>query len=220
MKFITPILTIACVLLTSAFALFAQEKEITKDEYYSPWRAARTKARELNRRNISKTERFIDGKVSDTDEWRYEYDGKDKIHYVHIVNSNGKTFRTEEITIGQTRYCKKNDGPWEQVTSSCIGGGASSMPNTKSVKYTVEKAKLSNKEVSLYVEYITYKDTFSKNEANEGLSYNDSRFWLSKDGLIVREERSSGLIDPKRLNKVTVDTYEYDTRIRIEAPIK
>ncbi len=215
------ILYVACILSMCAVVSFGQEKEITSDEYYTRARAARDKGRGLNRHQISKTTRVKDGKMTNAEEWQYKFDLPGRIHYVHIVNSNGKASRTEEINIDGAKYCKMGDAPWEQITGSCImGSGLSSGPSPESTKYTVEKVRLNKKEITLYRQYIIYKNNSSENKENEGRSFYESKFWLSKDGLIIREERSDGLIEPKRINRVTIDTYEYDPQIKIEAPIK
>jgi hypothetical protein len=75
-------------------------------------------------------------------------------------------------------------------------------------------------EVRVLCEYNRYKNIYSKNKDTEGLSFHDSKYWLNKDGLIVREERTSGLIDPKRLGELTVHTNDYDPKIKVVAPIK
>ena len=208
------------MLFVSASAGLTQTKEITRDEYYAPWRAAFLKARGLSRRHVSKTEVYKDEKVSETDEWLYENVVPDRIRYVHVETSGGKTRRTEEIDIAQSKYCKRDDNAWEQVKSPCIGGGAGGVPNTLSATYSVENIKLDNQDRKLYRQYITYKNTFSKNKENEGLSYYETKYWLNKEGLIVREEYEYGMVDTKKLDRATIDTYEYESNIKIEAPIK
>ena len=206
-------------ILISSLSVFSQSKEITKEEYYGPWRAALQKARGLNRRNISKTEIYKDGKLSATDEWQYEYDLPDKIRYIHIENRDGKSYRTEQIDIGKAKYCKQDDKPWEKTESPCIGGGAGGVPNTQSIKYTVETVRLGDKDERLFTQFITYKNTFNKEE-NQGLSFYVTRYWLAADGLISRGEINYGKVDTKRIDRLTIDTYEYDSKIKIVAPIK
>ena len=126
-----------------------------------------------------------------------------------------------KINIGGAKYCKRDAGAWELVTSSCIGGGAGGVPNPSSFSYSIEKTTLDGLETKLYRQYITYKDTYSANKDKEGLSSYETKYWLNKNGLIVREEINDGLVEPKRLNRVTIDTHEYNPKnLKIEAPIK
>ncbi|MBL8180498.1 MAG: hypothetical protein JNL64_02680 [Blastocatellia bacterium] len=208
------------ITLFSVLAVSAQVKEITKDEYYSPWRAAIQKARGLNRRKISKTEIYKNGKISATDEWLYEYVLPDKIRYVHLEKRDGKSYRTEQVDIDKLKYCKQDDKPWELVEGPCIGGGAGGVPNAQSIKYTVETVRSGNNDAKLFTQYITFKDPFTK-ESNIGLSFYESKYWLGSDGFIIREERKYGLAETKRIDRLTVDTYEYNPKdLMIEAPIK
>ena len=212
----------AGVVLAFSATGFAQSqgKEITKEEYYGPWRAALQKARTLSRRNVSKTEILKDGKVSATDEWTYEYVLPDRIRYIHKETEGDITRQTEQIDMGKTKYCRRGNGPWEKIQSPCIGGGAGGIPSTISASYSVENTKADKQDVKLFRQYITYKDTFSKNKENEGLSYYETKYWLSKDGLLIKEEIRYGFVDSKMVKRITVGTYEYDQNIKIEAPIK
>jgi len=209
-----------CALFASVVACVAQEKQISRDEYIAASRNAYTKARGLNRRNVTKIQTFTDGKLTWDEQWQYEYDLPDNIHYVHVVSTNGKTIRTEEVDIAKTRYCKRDDAPWQPVTSSCIGGGTGGSPMNDTTKYSVEKVKLDGKDVSLYRQNTSYKDNYSKTKDTEGLSFSELKMWINKDGLMVRQEQTSGLIDPKTVRHSTIDTYEYDPKIKVEAPIK
>lgn len=214
------VLTAICLVFSAtSFAQF-QGKEITKEEYYGPWRAAQQKGRTLSRRKVSKTEILKDGKVSATDEWTYESVLPDRIRYIHTETEGDRVRRTEEINIGKTKYCRRENGPWENVSASCIGGGVGGISNTLSFRYSKETIKPNKEDVQLFRQYITYKDTYSKTKDTEGLSYYETKYWLSKDGLLITEEFRYGLIDSNTVKRITVDTYEYDPNIKIEAPIK
>lgn len=210
-------LTLVAICLALSLNTLAQDKEITRDEYFGPWREALQKGRTLSRRKVSKTEMFKDGKVSATDESTYEYVLPDRIRYIHIETEGDRVRRTEEISIGKTKYCRRENGPWEN--RSCIGGGVGGISNTISFRYSVETVKLNNENVKLFRQYITYKDNYSKNKDTEGLSFYETNYWLNKDGLFIREEFRYGLVDSKKLKRITVDIYEYNPKdLKIEAP--
>lgn len=211
-------LTIANILLVAVAACAAEDKDLTKSEFYKLFAATYDKARGVNRRHISKTQELTDGKLTWTEEWQYEYDGPDRIHYVHITTFDGKTRRTEEIDIGKTGYCKRNDGPWE-ISRGCIGGSTSGSP-PGDTRYSLNTTKLDGKDVTLLREYTIYKDTYSKNKDTEGLSFGERKLWIDKNGFLVRTESTKGLVDTGVVKSSTIDTYEYDPKITVEAPIK
>lgn len=206
------------ILVFFAMGVLAQERSLTSDEFVTLWRAAMTKARGLNRRVVSTRQHFTDGKPSETEVWKYEYDGRDRVHYTNTLDRGDKHYRTEEIDMGKVRYCKKADGVWQEVTSPCIGGGIGGATVGTS-KYSVEKAKLNNRDVDLYHQYTFYKDRSSPTRESEGLSFDDWKFWLTREGLVVREEYVHGLVDSKIIKWSRVEISEFDPTIKVEAPI-
>lgn len=126
------------------------------------------------------------------------------------------------IEIGDSYYCRKNDGEWVRSKSACgTGGGIGGGPSdVRSSKYTVEEIKIDKKKAKLYTSYITYKNTFSPRSDKENLYYWENKFWLNSDGFVIREELKRGLLSPERLDEQESKTYEYDPNIKIEAPIK
>jgi len=203
----------------SLAGVHAQGKEISREEYYAPYREALTRSREFSRRNIQKIRSSWNGKTSE-EEWTYEYHLPDRIRYLHIETVDGKSRRTEQINIGKSMYCKKDDGAWSLANSYCIGGSGSGGPsNIIKEVFRREKTKLDGKPSVHYYEHVTYQNTYSKTAGTDGPSFLESQFWIDEKGLIVRYETRRGLVSSKMPSYEQVETYVYDPTIKIEAPI-
>jgi hypothetical protein len=200
---------------------FAQEKEVTKNEYLASWRDAFDKARTLTRR-VTQIVTNHESEMPDIDEWRYEYVMPDKSRLTNIRTKDGKVTRIEQIDIGNTKYCKKGDGEWELSEGYCIGGSGMGGPsNIASNRYYLEKKNINGKEIRVFRNYITYTNKFSPTHETEGLTFSETTFWLNRDNLIIREEIRTGLVNKGKARRTNVSSYEYNPKdLKIEAPIK
>ena len=72
----------------------------------------------------------------------------------------------------------------------------------------------------MFRNYLTYKNIYSPTTNTDGLSFEETVFWLNNDGLIIRQETKKGLIDPRKVKVINLSLYTYDPNIRIEVPIK
>lgn len=213
-------LTILVICIAFAASGFAQGKEITEDQYLVPWRTARQKARGLTRRVIQ-TVTNHEKEMPDIDEWQYVYVMPDKVHYTNIRTLDGKVNRIEQIVIGKTKYGKKDGGIWKLSESYCIGGSGSGGPsNIASNKYYLENKKIDGKEIKVFRNYITYTNIYSPTKATEGLTFEESIFWLNSDDLMIREEIRKGLVNLGKVRTTNLTLYTYDPNLKIEAPIK
>ena len=151
----------------------------------------------------------------------YEYHLPDRIRYLHLETVDGKTKRTEQINIGETKYCRKGDAEWTLTKTYCVGGSGSGGPSSivKEV-FRREKTRLQGKPSLVYLEKITYRNVHSKTAESDGLSFWESKYWIDNEGFIRRYETRRGLVKDLTASFEMVETYEYDPRIKIEAPIK
>lgn len=200
----------------------SQTKEISKENYYQSYREASKKRLETSRREIIQKKDFKDGKLLFTTEIVDEYLKPDKQHYVSSQIFDDHTEKREFILIDKIYYCRKNDTDWVQSSKWCgFGSGSGGPSSIVSTKFTVEEAKLNNQKAEFYQKQTIYKNIYSPDKDNEGLSYWQTSFWLGKDGFILREEVKVGLSKPERIYWQTATTYEYNPKnLKIEAPIK
>lgn len=217
MKRITFILVSLFFLCTS---FVAGQQTITREEFWKPIREASAKARHYPRRHVQKINSIWNG-VKTQEAWTYEYQPPDRIRYIHMKTRDGKTQRIEQINIGEKKYCKKDAGVWLVSASYCIGGSGSGGPsNIITEEYRREKTKLKNIDVVTYSNHTVYTNTNSKTVQTDGPSYWDSKHWFDNDGLILRSEHRRGLLKEPEPYYQQVETYEYDPKIKVEAPIK
>lgn len=193
---------------------------ISNDEYWKPIRAAHAKRETLASRKTQVIVSTYDGKES-REEWIYINHPPDRVHYILKSTADGKTKRTEQINIASVKYCKREGEEWKIVTSYCIpGGGIGGPSNIIQSVYEKESGKLNKQKVTILRNYTTYLNTYSKTADKDGPSYMEFRYWLNSEGLIVQFESKKGLVSSSKPSSTTVERYEYDPKIKIEAPIK
>lgn len=213
----------ATALLTLGFSslLLAQTTELSREQFYAPYREALSKSRQVARRHRQNITRFENGSPHLVEEWLYEYQPPSKIRFVQKETFKGLTKIVEQINIGETKYCRKDNGPWELVKGYCIGGsGSGGLPNVISSHFSSEKANLNETNLTLYREFTTYKNSYSKTVETDGPSFWENKYWLDRLGFMVRQEIRQGLVEKNEILRSIVETYEYDPNIKIEAPIK
>lgn len=213
------LLLIFCFSLT--ISAFSQTKEITREDYYQPFRLGLKKKSATSRRVITRQENYREGKLFSTTEITDEFLVPNKRHYMEVEKFADHTNKSELIQIGEVYYCRRNDGELKQSQSWCSGGSASGLSNIVSSKFTVEDTKINNKTSKFYKNYTIYKNIHSPNKDKEGLSYYQHNFWIDSNGFILREEMRSGLLEPERIYRQMTNIYEYNPQnLKIEAPIK
>lgn len=226
-------LSLVLIILIFGGTVFPQAKKISRDEYLDRFLASDKKARALSYRSIKATNVYKNGKLSSTTEYIYETVPGDRSDSILTNTSDGKTERIEEIRIDRrTQYCKRDNTPWK-MENYCIHlldgfldpilhlNDFSTRPVTTS--RTVEKKMLDGKEVGYYREYIenlNYRSGPSGQKREEWASFEEEFYILNDQGLLLRWESRTGLLNPNRVDEENIETYIYDPTIKIEAPIK
>jgi hypothetical protein len=205
--------------LATATGVFGQAKQISRKEYYQWHSEAYKKRFEASRREIIEKQYYKDGKLSGTIETVNEFLKPDRRRYLRVEKSGRQAKKLEIIQIGKAYYCRKNDEDWTRSNTWCEDGFGSGLENVVNSRYTLEKTKINNQKAQIYLEYTTYKNNYSPDKDKEGLSYWQEKNWVDGDGLIVRHETESGLLEPGRIYSRETGTYEYNPKITIEAPV-
>jgi hypothetical protein len=167
-----------------------------------------------NRRE-SKTEKIVDSIPEVVSTEIFETLPPESTRYLSIEFSDGKEINRLEITrIGFIQYRRKNGELWltedlRNKTPSSSGGGMSRNP---CIQYSQQNSVVAGKSV------IRFQSFFVGN-STKGLSFSNSQFWLDSSGAIIREEDSSGLLEPRLEQYRTTKIYNYDAQFKIEAPI-
>ena len=144
----------------------------------------------------------------------------DKRREVEKIKSPTKNSRLERIWDGKNLYEKQDDGEWKKYSG---GGGMSSdftSGRTTTIYKFVGKETLNNRTVDLY-------ESESRRVANKMTQTSQYRveyvtktkYWISEDSLLLKTVKESEVVGLKALSRETA-IYEYDSNIKIEAPIK
>lgn len=206
-------------------SVYGQQKEINFQEFYTAREKSLKKIVDYNHRIKYESEYFqiSDGSLKFSDSSIYENLLPDKTRFLKIQKSNDVTKKTEVIKIGYFEYRRTDDGDWTKKDlrnsgngiGSGMGDGSGNGDVKVTIKYTVSEAELNGQKVMFYDglvtrEYLVGSTTFSS-----------EKFWINKEGLIVKRETKSGYLNPEKIESKTVTEYEYNPKdLKIEAPIK
>ncbi len=184
---------------------------ISQEEYYTAISDSYRKAEKLSRRIESVENHFSKGTLYRTDLTIWEYVLPDRKRTVSKRTEGGTTQETERIEIGTDVYTRENGGQWQKSVLSGGGGFGTGRPVqlTQALRQTVS---LGGVTANLYSIFIVEKQP-------SRLIFYETKVWLDENGLRLREERASGDLYPKTENIRTFITTEYDSNIKIEAPI-
>lgn len=197
---------ILAVLVLLALSVVAQTTEITEQQFWAKVYAAREAGEKYNRRETWTRESLRNGKLSQEIWSVREYLLPNKVHWIKTQESAGTTNTTEQIEIGEEKYCRKNKDVWTRrdCTEMMLSSGAP--PRIK--KFTVQTMTFEGKQVNVYTRSHTFEKTFE-----------DFRFFEDNGGRVLREEIEYGNINPKSLTMKSVTVSEYDPKdLKIEAP--
>ena len=204
------------LLIFCCLNIYGQQKEITRQEYSDALMSKYQPSSNKSYRSISNTETFsiLDGKLTRKENSVFEYLSSEKNRQIVIESIDGVTKKNEMIMIGSIVYQRIDDGEWKEkglevngfIPSNIISSGVFEIKWVS--KYTFVETAFNNQTVHLYEKNIKHRD---------GKFFHE-KFWLNKEGLILKIESRSGLINPERLETHKVTDYEYDSDIKIEAP--
>jgi hypothetical protein len=197
----------------------AQPRAISSEQYYAAVSGALSEERKLARRKSSTTQYFTNGKVTQTDEWLYEFLPSGDARYINTDTRGEKVTRREQIEVGGQKFCKRGGGKWERVEASCIDGGITGYSNVVSMEYTLEEVVSNEGKLQKYGSRIVYKWPDGSGNESAIVRFNDSSYFLDGRGLITRRESKGGVLDTKEITRTQVETYEYDPNLKISAPI-
>ena len=215
---ITHLIALAACFVVLGVSAFAQRKTIDQREWsnaiygkpINPWY-------QRNHRVETLRENFTDGVVTRSSTTVSESVQPDRHRYYSKNVENGTTFERDSITIGDFNYSRENGGAWKKIDLRKSGLDAVSTGGTGSdsmacSQFSVEPAVINGIAVKLYerVDVTTFEGL---------LTVRESRRWISEDGTPYREEEVYGTVSPRTERTRTTTTYEYDPRIKIEAPM-
>lgn len=202
--------TLVC--LGSAASAYSQSYPIPEGIFAKTAEEGLRLAEKKTRRLESEWRTFKNGSVVKSGTSIGEYVPPGRQRQYHRVVEGSSVKETETILIGSVEYSRENGGAW---TKTKIGGmGMGSGAGGKSVaQATKELTTLNGNEVELFEEFKIEGNGYT-------LRFYRNRIWIGRDGLLLKQELSSGTVEPRMNEDIEVITYRYDSTIKIEPPIK
>jgi len=144
----------------------------------------------------------------------------DKKREVEEIKSPTKNSRLERIWDGKNLYEKQNDGEWKKYGGgSSVGGSITSGQTTTTYRF-VGKESLNNRTADVYEsESLRVANKMTRTSQYRVEYVTKTKYWISEDGLLLKMIKESEVVGSKALSRETA-IYEYDSNIKIEAPIK
>lgn len=207
---------IVLVLTLSIFATGAnaQRKVISGADFTAAVSIGSKKSTIWPRRHNVTEEFFIDGKLTSTKSLIWEAVSLDRRRTVETENSGGQMSTLETIEIGDEMYQRKNNGDWiKQDWYFRHGLTENHTELLDSSEYWQETSAISNKKAKVF-------GASTKTIKNDVFGYKQERYWIAKNGRILKIETIYGQLDPRNITRRKVLEYEYDPTITIKAPIK
>ena len=201
----------------------SQARTITVQEFSGIYYEALAKSQERSRRQRSKLENFVDGRVTKSADWVFEYlmPYSRRVVYREMVP---KKF-IEEINVGEDTFCREGKAIWRRSVSTCLSGEATRSQSAFQVSgkmsgdYFSEESELEGRRLRKFREVLVYKNQSLKNRGQTWTAEN--AFWLDTDGSLVRQEIRMGRSGDKVPSSIWLDIYEYEpSDLKIEVPVK
>lgn len=148
-----------------------------------------------------------------TSSWVTEFAPPNREHHYHGLSSTDPNDKFERIVIGAEIFTNRG-GTWKKLESS--GGGSGFSSGVASAEYFVRGSEQIGNQMTTVYEVIT-GSRFSRGGGPMQTSFYSSKYWIGKDGRILKYVGESDALITKRSR--TTHVYEYDPNIKIEAPI-
>lgn len=213
---ITGILLMVAV-CTLATSTLAQDSKITSDVFDRVRSSYKAFLAKESYRVRSTHEIFPYESAKEPEEirvWMVEYLPPDREHNYYGLNATDPSRKYERIVVGK-RIFTNADGKWKELEQS-NGGMSLSSGSDSDESFLRGSEKINGQETTIY-EVVT-GSRFARGDGPWQTSYYKTRYWISKDGRIRKYVGESDALITKR-RRIT-EIYEYDPRIKIEAPIK
>ena len=144
----------------------------------------------------------------------------DKRREVEEIKSPMKNSRLERIWDGKNLYVKQNDGEWKKYSGGSSGSGDFTSGRTTITYKFVGKETVNGRTADLYEsESLRVANKMTQTSQYRVEYVTKTKYWISEDGLLLKTIKASEVVGSKALSRETA-IYEYDSNIKIEAPIK
>lgn len=201
--------------LTSS--VFSQRKEVACDKFEEIKRVAdRFLSSEPYRvRRTFETFKGTDTIPTKVSKSMTEYLPSGSVHNLYGLDKEDKKERSERIKVGDTIFTKKGDADWVKLTSGDNPPPPKAATSSK-MCFAFPKEKLDGKDTAKFEVETSFKSWQA--DGKEVVLTGRMTYWFSNDRHFVKTIGETDKSRPE--HNRTTDTYEYDPKIKIEAPIK
>lgn len=202
----------------AAFTLAGQGKRITRDEFWDHMRRsqAATKDKSFRTTVTVQDSDTPDGRWELYSSWVCDYVFPDRSHilYTHRI-------RKEIVRIGKTVYSRAPDTNWvrtEEEKPHLVSSPAGIFGYPPEAQFLLTESDMVDDKTATLIRVVS-KSKFGK---GNGKDTQITNYWLDKGGILARKEsiyftESSASGSPKWTRQL--ETYEYNSDIRVEPPI-
>ncbi len=138
---------------------------------------------------------------------------------VEEIKSSTENRKIERIWDGKNLYERENNGEWKKYSG---GGGIGFNIATGKITTTyklIGNEMLNGKSVNVYeVESHRIANKFTRTSQYQVEYVMKTKYWISTEGYFLKSLKESEIVGSKSLIRET-EIYEYDSNIKIEAPI-
>ncbi|MBK8467414.1 MAG: hypothetical protein IPL32_16480 [Chloracidobacterium sp.] len=208
-----------CVLNVFVLALclfhptYGQRTAISSEEFYKAIEITKEPIR-FPARSSNKTELFVSGELKETTLSQWEGTPNEADHLKVIVTKNGKESISEEIVFGDFIYSRTGDGEWKsepwyfrhgrtEVLTYIIG----------TPKYWKQSSIIDKKAVTIYRETILVEISGTK-------AYRDDEYFFSNSKKLLKQVTTYRSVKSEAIIRRVTFSSEYDSTIKVVAPIK
>ncbi|HMS41741.1 MAG TPA: hypothetical protein PKE69_16030 [Pyrinomonadaceae bacterium] len=208
------VIIISSFLLINFSLVFGQEKTITKKEYTEITEKAFNGVKGKIHRSIYTLDYFFPPNPTPTRLVKMTREVVPPNKYRLITERFNE--KREEIKVGTRVYVRENDGKWEKDSETLFLMAAENNEKIEEESYKLyEDSELNGEKVNLYEKVI--KLTNLNNEEGKEKEIHTERYWIKKDGVLVKIENKTDTVG-KTSFSLSTTIYEYDSTIKIEIP--
>lgn len=205
------------VLVVLASSVFAQRSEVVCDKFEEIKRASDKflSSEAYRERRTYETFKGTDTAPIKISKSMTEYLPSGSVHSFYGLDSADKKHRHETILIGTSIFTKKGDADWVKLLPSDAPPPPKAATSSK-VCFVFPSDKVDGKDIIKYEVETSFKSW--RADGKEVILVGRMTYWFSKDRHLVKTIGETDKSRPEYTR--TTDTYEYDPKIKIAAPIK
>jgi len=214
------------IILCAFLSISAQENTFKEEDLMALKTAAELKLKgKIYRHTTIETFYSNGNKTPDSTSKRIvEIIPPDRYRYMSITETPKGTERYEYIQVGERRFSREDNGEWKESTAGGTGSGMGNGSGSGDALYKLEttierklkKGEIVNRQkVDLYETVTTFKYIYPTKTFT---SVWKGTYLFDESGRFVKYEQEYNAGEENSIKK-TVEEYEYNPKIKIEAPI-